>query len=229
MGADRKVMLRLYISLIRSKLDYGCIVYGSARKSYLQMLDLIHNQGLRLCLGAFGTSPVESLYVDAREPSLCTRRAKLSLQYATKIKSLSNHPAYNAVFDNTYMKLFDARASAIRTFGLRIKQFLIASNIDFSDILETPSYFILSPWCIKPPKIVLDLVHLKKKDRTDASIYQQTFLEIRDRYHDYVPVYTDRSREGNYAACATVFPPDTEFSMMLHDLAFIFTAEIWAK
>jgi len=27
-------------ALIRSKLDYGCIVYGSARGSYLQMLDL---------------------------------------------------------------------------------------------------------------------------------------------------------------------------------------------
>ena len=35
-GADRKVMLRLYRSLVRSKLDYGCIVYGSACKSYLQ-------------------------------------------------------------------------------------------------------------------------------------------------------------------------------------------------
>ena len=42
-GADRKVMLRLYRSLVRSKLDYGCIVYGSARKSYLQMLEPIHN------------------------------------------------------------------------------------------------------------------------------------------------------------------------------------------
>ena len=72
-------MLRLYRSLIRCKLDYGCIVYGSARKSYLQMLDLIHNQGLRLCLGAFRTSPVESLYIDAHEPCLGARRAKLSL------------------------------------------------------------------------------------------------------------------------------------------------------
>ena len=92
--------------------------------------------------------------------------------------------------DNTYMKLFDASPSAIPTFGLRIKQFLTASNIDFFEILETPSYFILPPWCIKPPKIVLDLVHLKK-DRTDVSIYQQPFLEIRDRYSDYIPVYTD--------------------------------------
>ena len=56
-------------------------MYGSARKSYLQMLDHIHNQGL----GAFRTSPVERLYVDAHEPSLDARRAKLSLQYATKI------------------------------------------------------------------------------------------------------------------------------------------------
>ena len=40
-------------------------MYGSARKSYLQKLDPIHNQGLRLCIGAFRTSPVESLYVDA--------------------------------------------------------------------------------------------------------------------------------------------------------------------
>ena len=226
-GADRKVMLRLYRSLIRSKLDYGCIVYGSARKSYLQMLDPIHNQGLRLCLGAFRTSPVESLYVDAHEPCLGARRAKLSLQYATRIKSLPKHPAHNAVFDNKYMKLFDARPNAIRTFGLRIKQFLTASNIDFSDILETPSYFILPPWCVRPPKIVLDLVHLKK-DRTDASIYQQLFLEIRDKYRDYIPVYTDGSRDGNSVACATVFPSDTELSMRLPDSASIFTAEIWA-
>ena len=35
------------------------------RKSYLQMLDPIHNQGLRLALGAFRTSPVASLYVEA--------------------------------------------------------------------------------------------------------------------------------------------------------------------
>ena len=47
-GADRKVVLRLYRALIRSKLDHGCIVYGSARPSYIKRLDTVHNQGLRL-------------------------------------------------------------------------------------------------------------------------------------------------------------------------------------
>ena len=51
-GADRTTLLKLYRSLVQSKLDYGCIIYGFARKSYLQMLDPIHNQGLRLALGA---------------------------------------------------------------------------------------------------------------------------------------------------------------------------------
>ena len=45
----RKVLLHLYRALIRSKLDYGCIVYGSARPSYIKRLDTVHNQGLRLC------------------------------------------------------------------------------------------------------------------------------------------------------------------------------------
>ena len=54
-GGDRTVLLNLYRSLIRSKLDYGPIVYGSARKSYLKSLDTIHHQGLRLALLTLNT------------------------------------------------------------------------------------------------------------------------------------------------------------------------------
>ena len=77
-GADRTTLLKLYRSLVRTKLDYGCIIYGSARKSYLQMLDSIHDQGLRLALGAFRTSPVASFYVKAEKPSLNSRMVKVS-------------------------------------------------------------------------------------------------------------------------------------------------------
>ena len=120
---------------------------------------------------------------------------------------MPKHPAHNAVFDNKYMKLFDARPNEIRTFGLRIKQFLTASNIELSDNLE-------------------DLVHLKK-DQTDASIYQQLFVEIRDRYRGYIPVYTDGSRDRNDVAFATDVPSNTVISMRLPDSASVFTAEVW--
>ena len=91
-GADRKVLLNLYRTIIRSKLDYGSIIYGSARKSYLEMLDPIHHQGLRLALGAFRTSPSVSLLAEANEPSLYNRRLKLSMQYALKLKSNPLNP-----------------------------------------------------------------------------------------------------------------------------------------
>ena len=74
---------------------------------------------------------------------------------------------------------------------------------------------------------MLDLVHLKK-DRTDASIYQQLFMKIRDRYRDYIPIYRDGSRDGYAVACATVFPSNTVISMRLPDSASVFTAEVWA-
>jgi len=96
--ADSTVLLNLYRSLIRSTLDYECIVYGSTRPSYIKLLDTVHHQGLRLSLGTFRTSPVESLYVEANESSLESRRIKLGMQYATKLKASPSNPAYDCVF-----------------------------------------------------------------------------------------------------------------------------------
>ena len=58
------------------------------------MLDTAHHQGLQLALGAFRTSPVESLYVEADEPSLYLRREKLALQYAIRLAANPSYPAY---------------------------------------------------------------------------------------------------------------------------------------
>lgn len=62
-GADHMSLVKLYRALIRSKLDYGCFIYGLTLKSYLKILATIHHAGLRLALGAFKTSPVESVYM----------------------------------------------------------------------------------------------------------------------------------------------------------------------
>ena len=84
-GAEYTALMRIYTSCIRSKLDYGSVVYGSGRKSYLQVLDPIHNQALRLCLGAYHTSPCQSLYAETNELSLNLRRKKLSMNYTLKL------------------------------------------------------------------------------------------------------------------------------------------------
>ena len=70
------------------------------------MLDPIHNQGLRLALGALRTSPVARFYVEADKPSLYSRREKLSLQYAIGLAANPSTPAHEATFPPTYVDLY---------------------------------------------------------------------------------------------------------------------------
>ena len=98
--------------MIRSKLDCGCIVYGATRPSYIKRLDTVHNQGIQLCLGAFRTSPVQSLYVEANEPPLDMRRTRLSLQYGAKLMSNEVNPAYSAVFQSDIVATYEPKERA---------------------------------------------------------------------------------------------------------------------
>ena len=84
------------------------------------MLDTVHNQGLRLALGAFRTSPVSSLNVEADEPSLWLRREKLSLQYAIRLAANSSNPAFEVTFPPHFQDYYERKPNAIKSFGLRI-------------------------------------------------------------------------------------------------------------
>ena len=133
-GADRTTLLKLYRSLVRSKLDYGCIVYGSASKTALAKLDPVHNQGLRLSLGAFRSSPVESLSVEAHEPPLEIRRDKLALQYVLKLKANPENPAYDVVFNPKHKELYKDKESATDSFGIHCKKLLKEAKINVGEI-----------------------------------------------------------------------------------------------
>jgi len=84
-GADCATLLKLYRSHVRTKWDYGCVVYGSAQQLVLESLDCVQKAALRTCLGAFRTSPIASLHVEAGEVPLELRRQQLCLQDICKL------------------------------------------------------------------------------------------------------------------------------------------------
>ena len=218
MGADRTTLLKLYWSLVRSKLDYGCNIYSSARKSYLQMLDPIHNQGLRLALGAFRTSPVASLYVEADEPSLYSRREKLSLQYAIRLAANPSNPAHEVTFQPNYVDLYEQKPKAIKSFGIRISPLLEAANIKPQNV-EKHFTSNIPNWCVKQPDILLDS-HTGKKSESNLHILKFDF----SRYKNFQQVYTDGSKEDSKAGCAVI--SDNHSNMQrIPDDSSIFTAE----
>ena len=173
--ADRTVLLQLYRSLIRSKLDYGSIVYGSARKSYLMELDTVHHQGLRLALGVFRTSPVENLYVEAKESSLYLRREKLALQYAIRLAANPSNPTFKVIFpphiSEHIRQFYENKPRAIKSFGLRVEPLLQSANI-IQDKIETHSVPEIPSWCIRKPIIDLSL-HSEKNSESNPYLLKQ--------------------------------------------------------
>ena len=221
-GADRFTLLHLYRSLVRSKLDYGSIVYGSARKSYLQILDTVHHQGLRLALGAFRTSPVTSLYVEADEPSLTLRREKLSLQYATRLAANPSNPAFKVTFSPQFSEIYERKPTAIRPFGLRVSPLLDSTNINPTNIEK---HFVteIPSWCMKKPDILFDL-HTSKKSFSDSLIMKQNFHILQSRYTEYQHFYTDGSKDGEKVGCAFLYGNHFSF-LRIPDGSSVFTAE----
>ena len=199
--------MKLYRSLVRSKLDYGCIVYGSASKTALAKLDPVHNQGLRLSLGAFRSSPVESLYVEAHEPPFEIRREKLALQCTIKLKANPGNPAYDVVFNPKYQNLYANKDSATDSFGIYCKKLLQEAKIDVGEIAinSIPDVPI---WDSEPATVDFTLSEFDKSS-TSSTVFKSRFNEVRQKYLDFCHIYTDESKVETKVASAYVCPYGT--------------------
>ena len=224
-GADKSTLLKLYKSLVRSKLDYDCFIYGSSRKSYLRCLDSIHQLGLRLTLGALRTSPVESLYIEANEAPLSLRREKLALQYYTKLQSCPSNPSFDCTINPKYQDIFARKESAIPTFEIRIQSLLENSNIPNNNVHESiiPE---VPPWTLYWPKVNLYLSHFSKSE-TPSHIFIQKFNEIKDEHSYCTTIYTDGSKDNNRVGCAAIVNNLTIKERLPSNASF-FTSEIRA-
>ena len=109
--------------------------------SYLETLDRVQNAALPVWLGAFRTTPVSGLHVEANELPLRLRSQKLAFQYIVKLKSNPDNPAYSSVFQRNYTALFYAKPTTVPTVGLRLRQALSESGINLNNAAQhlTPS------------------------------------------------------------------------------------------
>ena len=130
--------------------------------------------------GAFRTSPVQSLYVEANEPPLGMRRTRLSLQYCVKLMSNEVNSAYSAVFQSDIVATYEAKESAIKPLGLRIERHLDEVGfhthvIALYTVMKTP------PW-----KLIVT-----EKGETDPALYCLHYSELLESFTDYTQIFTD--------------------------------------
>ena len=242
-GADRKTLLHLYKALVRSKLDYGSIVYGSSTKTNLQLLDTVHHAGLRIALGAYRTSPVESLYTEAGETSLDLRRKKLMLNYVIKLKSLPDNPAYDCVFSpkRKLINTCEAHETFRKPLSLRVRPLLEKAGINLDVIEEHDIASLTAPWELEVPEVFLGLSSFPKESTSEA-VYKQAFLELSESFKDFFKIFTDGSKRDSSkepddssnepklpdGVGSAAFSKDVTFSSRLPDEFSVYSAELWA-
>ena len=225
-GADQSTLLQLYRSLIRSKLDYGCMVYGSAAKTVLKQLDSIHNQALRLCLGAFRSSPIESLNVEANEPPLSFRRDRIAMKYGLKLKANSENPAHNFVYPTNYQYRTTLERRATPAFRVRFQRLLDSANINTENITQSEDLSDYPLWDAPPVNCICSIADYEK-DNTHPQVYKNLFHIVRNNFPEHKCIFTDGSKQDEKVAYALVTPFFTS-SKRIPDGSSIFTAEATA-
>ena len=221
-GADKKSLLRLYDSLCRSKLEYGCQIYSSACATKLKELDVVHNAGRRICSGALKTSPVESIYIDTDELPLELRREELGLRYILKLKSTPENPAAN-ILKHCNAHRYEGNRSS-KPFSVRMNNAATDPSIMNQKVREVRCPEI-PPWKIPEPLICKKTII--KKNMSDQEV-KARFMEHDQKYHsNSVKIYTDGSKMVNGVGCAVIHE-DCSYIGRLSDNVSIFTAELTA-
>ena len=176
-------------------------------------------------LGAFRSSPAESLYVEAHEPPLEIRREKLALQYILKLKANPGNRAYDVVFNPKYQILYADKESATDSFGIHCKKLLNKTKIDVGEIAinSIPDVPI---WDSEPVTVDFTLSEFDKSS-TSSTVFESRFNEVNEKYFDFCHIYTDGSKVETKVASAYVCPYGTR-GYRLRDGCSIFTAEIEA-
>ena len=112
---------------------------------------------------------VISLYVEAHEPSLASRRLKRALNCVLKLKSLPENPANSRVFEPENVKLFADSQSKIRPLGVRMLPHVEKSKINLQ-LIGNVSFLDTAPRTPSAPTVRFDLTKFEK-DTTNPETY----------------------------------------------------------
>lgn len=102
-GVHPKHCRRLYLSLIRSRLDYASFLYDCAAICHLSKLDRVQNQSMRVIGGFIKSTPIHVMESELSLQPLHVRRHYLAGKFYLKLKSLANNEINDKISELSYL------------------------------------------------------------------------------------------------------------------------------
>ncbi|XP_008483690.1 uncharacterized protein LOC103520381 [Diaphorina citri] len=224
-GVNRKVLLRLYKTYVRPIIEYGAPIYNSAPKAILNKLDPIQNTAIRIATGAFKSSRIENLLVDAGEPPLHIRREYLSNNYMSKVLYNVDNPMRDIILSISPLDseiLFQNHPKPLSLWFYENTNNLAEILPD----LRLPNN-VIPPWTLLHPKF--EAISTKGKKHVLPIEFRNNFYEYLSNKRPSNPniCYTDGSKNDDTIGAAFKIA-DLTLNHKLHKMSSSFTAEAFA-
>ncbi len=191
--------------MIRAILDYGCMVYGSAAKSQLEKLEKIQSQALRVCCGAYPSSPISALQVEMGEmPVHLRRRKQLILTYWANLKGQQDNHPIKGVLEACW----EHGKRKVNSFGWIIKDLVQEMELNEYRVIPTVILPMIPLWILPQPKMYLFLLEARQDKNQELLEAELTKQYIGIKYEQYVQVFTDASKnpQNGQVGVAYVIP-----------------------
>ncbi|KAF2347802.1 Ribonuclease H domain [Trinorchestia longiramus] len=207
-GADREILLKLYKTLIRSRLDYAAPLYGTAAPSNLCKLNSIQNQCLRIATGCRKTTPITSLQIEADIPPLALHREEIACRYYCRLLQLPLNVATSELVQRLDTPQIGS-SSLLPTFIVSVRAIFPKVGLPTPSGNAAPIISPLFPWFRTDDCILTEFLSSSVSSLTSQSVIQ-TYNELMDtEFRDYIAIFTDglRITEPTCSSSAAVLVP----------------------
>lgn len=195
--ASPETMLKIGNAIVRSKMEYGAVVYGNAAKTHRKRLETTLNASIRICMRYLKSTPINVILADSGQMLMEHRTEWLALKEIIKTMSGTN-PVREFI-----CKALDEEDSN----GSYVTELAI-ENIDIMYQLHNIRTDNDEIQRLEKLKIQVEtkIAGIKDSKHTiNGKVWIKLFAEMMEiKYKQHKKMYTDASRSKNGTAIAAV-------------------------
>ena len=204
-GADRELMLNIYVTYIRPKLLYGISAVASTSQTYWDKLERLQNAALRIAIGAKNTSPIKALQAEANIVPLdqyirgicCKTYFRMSSHNHPILQNLEDDEDVN---DRVWTRIFKP------PFVIRCNQILTSLELPPETEVEEVLLPSRPPWEKPTLKLEWELSQPVTKDQSVEEVKAIALHTISTKYANHLRIYTDGSKVEESTSAAMWIP-----------------------
>jgi len=193
-GADRTLLIKLYKTLVLSRLDYAAPLYACASPTLLSKLNVIQNACLRLAIGCRKTTPTPSLEVEAHVPPLSIHRLEILCKHFARLIQLPVPSIIRDLFQPAYnIQPSPCSRSILPPFTLNARNTFTKLNLPVPLPRRHSLISPLPPWFNTKDCILTNFSRSSVTSLSSNNAIQIFNDLLQTKYVDFTLAYTDGS------------------------------------